>query len=69
MNRDAGLADFLLDNYGHCIRGAQCLCLRPGSVWLGRGCSSWRSVGATTYEELEAEDQKVYDYYSLGGIK
>lgn len=59
------LAEHLLDTYGHCDRdngkqndcywgkdaaGRDNGCLKTG--WLGRRCSHWRSLGATTYEEL-----------------
>lgn len=54
------VANYLLDNYGVCIRGgdADCLCLKPGAKWLGRGCIYWKPTGATTYEQL-SEAQKV----------
>ena len=55
------LAEYLLDNYGTCERGADCYwgknavgqfdgCLRTG--WRGRECKHWQPLGATTYEEL-----------------
>lgn len=45
---------YLLDHYGTCEHGAQCLCLKPGSPWLGRACPWWRTAGASTVEELFA---------------
>lgn len=55
------LADYLLDNYGACARGADCYwgkdaagrdngCLKVG--WRGRGCKHWQPLGATTLDEL-----------------
>jgi hypothetical protein len=55
------MADYLLDNYGECTRGADCYwgkdtrgkrngCLLTG--WLGRKCPHWRPLGATTWDEL-----------------
>lgn len=55
------VADYLLDNYGTCSRGADCYwghdtmgrydgCLKTG--WIGRACPHWKPIGATTLEEL-----------------
>jgi hypothetical protein len=55
------LAEYLLDNYGTCDRGADCYwgkdaqgnfngCLRVG--WIGRSCKHWKPLGATSYAEL-----------------
>ena len=57
------LADYLLDNYGVCSRGADCYhgkdargkfngCLRVG--WRGRSCLHWIPVDAISYEDLAA---------------
>jgi len=45
-------ADYVLDNYGRCEMGGGCVCIRPGAVWLGRGCSRWVPLGARSLEAL-----------------
>jgi len=56
------VAEYLLDNYGSCDRGADCYwgkdrqgrrngCLYTG--WLGRACNHWHPLGATTLDELK----------------
>lgn len=55
-----GLADYIADNYGECVRGPACYhaqdgCRHPGNSWLGRQCPHWRPVKAKDWEELRAE--------------
>ena len=60
MPDDYTIADYLLDNYGTCVRGSDCFwdsdrlghpCLRVG--WLGRQCRYWKPLGITTLDELK----------------
>lgn len=44
------LAEYMLDNYGTCTRGADCSCLRL--EWLGRACVHWRPAGVKSFDEL-----------------
>lgn len=55
------IADYLLDNYGSCDRGADCYwgrdaqgrpngCLAMG--WRGRSCKHWQPLGVTSLEEM-----------------
>lgn len=43
--------EYLLDYYGACAL-ERCVCNKPRHRWLGRGCPSWRPLGAKTWEEL-----------------
>jgi hypothetical protein len=54
-------ADYMLDNYGTCDRGADCYwgkdergnrngCLFAG--WLGRKCAHWQPAGWLTPEQI-----------------
>lgn len=62
MSAEEGLADYLLDHYGSCVRGPECWCLKPeGPGWLGRACPDWRSFGARNYAELAAAHQKYHE--------
>ena len=62
------MADYLLDNYGSCDRGADCYwgkdargewngCLKTG--WRGRQCAYWKPHGATSLEELFTPERSV----------
>lgn len=61
------LSDYLLDNYGLCKLGNDCICIKPIKPtsplefrpWLGRLCPNWQPAGATTLEELQ-EVEKVF---------
>lgn len=53
-----GIDGYLLDNYGICTRDADCQCLKPSRLWLGRGCPNWRPLGATNFDQLK-EAQEV----------
>lgn len=57
----SGDADYILDNYGECTRGADCYfgkdaqgrdngCRKIG--WIGRYCPHWKPLGSTSWEEL-----------------
>ena len=56
------LPDYIQDNYGSCALGAkECAatsCLKYG--WKGRGCPHWKTLGATTYQELLDIADKQY---------
>lgn len=58
------IADYLLDNYGICDRGANCYwgngCLKTG--WRGRLCPHWQPLGATSLEALSAGQPCVIAY-------
>ena len=52
------LADYLLDNYGTCTLKSACVCRR--TVWLGRACGAWQTLGARTWEELAEKHDALY---------
>lgn len=45
-------AGLLLDLYGTCAMGPNCICLKRGNTWYGRLCASWRSNGWLTYDDM-----------------
>lgn len=50
---DPGLAAYIADNYGRCIRSV-CYC-RETHVWHGTSCLHWQSVKAETWEQFAVE--------------
>ena len=69
INDQAGLADYIADNYGACARGSDCYwgrdeggrfngCLKIG--WRGRACVHWEPTTAKTEEELIAQQRGLY---------
>lgn len=63
------VAEYLLDNYGACDRGADCYwgkdtrgafngCLKTG--WRGRACRHWQPSGITSLEEMR---ERLESYY------
>ena len=45
------VANYILDNYGTCKRGANlCFCMKHG--WKGQACESWIPLGVKTLDQL-----------------
>ena len=43
--------DHFLNLWGNCELGANCICLKPESEWLGQKCPSWIPAGFRNNDE------------------
>lgn len=47
--------EYFINNYGHCLLGEGCHCLRNLGAWRGAICAQWEPTKARSFEELMEE--------------
>jgi hypothetical protein len=52
-------ADYFKNNYGRCLLGEGCHCLRNLGNWLGTLCAQWEPTTATSFEELMEQARAI----------
>lgn len=57
--------EYFANNYGTCLLGDDCKCVRNLASWLGTTCAQWVPTKATSFEELIQQAKKERDERGL----